>query len=302
MITVAALDSRVVTALVVGGGLLLFGLLLVITAAGELRGRRRAKVPASMRPAPSDEELERTVLTRYLAWGFLMTALMAVWLPIYWIREPTRLAEKTQLFQELAVHGKEGGEKIYTEFCLRCHGKEGAGLTNSITVDGKPQQYAEPPLRYAYSRYDAAGLSEDQVTQLLRDAIDRGRPGTPMPTWSVAFGGPLNSHQIDNLVAYIQAIQQPFPEATQDDGAAIFSANCAVCHGRDGSGRDAAGNPTVGPNLTVALDRLTLEQLRATIEHGRLNTNRPSMPAWAALGEDAMDALVRFIQSIQRSA
>jgi mono/diheme cytochrome c family protein len=303
VIRLAALDSRVVTALVVGGMLLVFGLLLVITAAGELRGRRKAKVPSAMRPAPSDEELERSVLPRYLAWGFLATALMAVWLPIYWLREPTRLTEKRALFEQLAVtHEEEGGEKIYDDFCLQCHGDGGVGLTNKITVDGVDTLYAEPPLRFIYSRYDAGGLSEDQITQLVYDAINRGRPNTPMPTWGSAFGGPFNSHQVDNVVAYIQSIQESFPEAEEDGGEAIFAANCQVCHGVGGSGRSKEGGLTVGPNLTVALDRLTIEQLRETIEHGRLNTNRPSMPTWAALGEDAIDALVRFIQSIQRSA
>jgi hypothetical protein len=32
---------------------------------------------------------------------------------------------------------------------------------------------------------------------------------------------------------------------------------------------------------------------------GRLNINRPSMPAWAGLGQPAIEALVQFIESIQ---
>lgn len=294
---VLGLDSRVVTAFVVGGGLLLFGLLLVVTAAGELRGRRKARVPASMRPAPSDEELERRVITQYLAWGAAATMLMALWLPVYWLREPTRLDEKRALFTSQAVHQ---GEEIYTDFCLQCHGPEGTGTIQVVTRDGVEQQYAEPPLAWIYSRYKAAGQNEDGITQLVYDAINRGRPGTPMPTWGAAFGGPLNTFQVDNLVEYIKSIQEPFPEPTQTQGDELFAANCAVCHGPDGTGM-RNGEPTVGPNITVALQRLSIDELRATLEHGRLNTNRPSMPAWAALGEDAIDALVRFIQSIQRS-
>jgi len=297
-VIVLGLDSRVVTAFVVGGGLLLFGLLLVITAAGELRGRRKARVPASMRPAPSDQELEQRVLTQYLAWGAAATMLMSLWLPLYWLREPTRLGEKEQLFVAQAV---EQGEEIYGEFlCLTCHGEGGAGTTQLVTREGVKQQYAEPPLAFIYARYKAAGQNEEAITQLIYDAINRGRPGTPMPTWGAGFGGPLNTFQVDNLVEYIKSIQEPFPEPSETDGGALFRANCAVCHGPDADGL-RNGEPTVGPNLTVALQRLSLDELRATIEHGRLNTNRPSMPAWAALGEEAIDALVQFVQSIQRS-
>lgn len=295
---VLGLDSRVVTALVVGGGLALFGALLVITAAGELRGRRKAKVPASMRPAPSDEELERSVLTRYLAWGFLATALMAIWMPLYWIREPTRMAEKEQLFLAESV---EHGHRLYEDFCLRCHGADGVGTIQRVVRDGNEQDYAEPPLAYAYARYRAGGRSEEEVTQILRDAIERGRPNTPMPTWAVAFGGPLNTFQVDNLMDYLQSIQAPFPEPEETDGEALFRANCAVCHGPNGAGVNQQGVPTVGPNLQVALERLSVEDVHEVISTGRLNTNRPSMPAWAALGEEALDALVQFIQSIQRS-
>ena len=284
----------------VGGGLALFGLLLVTTAAGELRGRRKARVPASMRPAPSDEELERRVITRYLAWGALATLLMAFWIPLYWLREPSRQDTKAAQFDEQMVHE---GEELYAEFCLTCHGNEGTGTIQRITVDGKPQEYVEPPLAYIFARYKAGGRNEDGIRQLIFDAINRGRSGTPMPTWGAAFGGPFNTFQVDSVVAYIESIQEQFPDAEGATGEDLFVSNqCIICHGVDGSGVDAKGNPTVGPNLQVALERLSIEQLRQTLLGGRLNTERPSMPAWAALGEEAIERLVLYIQSIQRSS
>jgi cbb3-type cytochrome c oxidase subunit III len=285
-----ALDSRATTAILVIGGLALFGLLLVITAAGELRGRRKARVPAAYRPGPSDEELESTVLVRYLLVGALGLLVSALWLPAYWLNEPHRLNSKKVAIQRETV---QQGQEQFESLCAQCHGLDASGGTRDYVIDGKSRKYAEPPLKYIYDRYKQAGRNDDEITQIIYDAINRGRSGTPMPTWGLAFGGPLNSRQVDTIVAFFQSIQEPFPKATSTNGADLFAANCAICHGENAEG-------SVGPNLTVALQRLTLDQLETTIKTGRLNVNRPSMPAWAGLGQPAIDALVQFIQSIQK--
>lgn len=287
-----AIDSRAATALAISIGLTLFGVLLIASSWGELRGRRKAKVPPAMRPAPADEELERRVLERYLLWGALATLFMSLWLPAYWWREPVRQAEKRAFFEN---RGIEEGEKLYGELCSNCHGKSAEGGVMPYTINGRRVQYAEPPLRYIYNRYQEAGRSDEEIKQLMYDAINRGRPNTPMPTWGLAFGGPLNSAQVDNLVLFLQDIQVPFPRQTGGTGAALYSANCAICHGERGEG-------IVGPNLTVAFDRMTPQQVFDTIRLGRINTNRPSMPAWAHLGDDSIRALVDYIRSIQRGS
>lgn len=299
----AAIDSRVITALMVLGGLAIFAVLLVATAAGDLRGRRKARVPIAFRPGPSDEELESKVLVRYLAWGSLSLIFIALWIPAYWLREPTRLANKAL---SISKNGIEEGRKEYENLCVSCHGKEAEGGLRTYPIGGIDRTYAEPPLKYMRARYKAAGRNDEEITQLIYDAINRGRaPGTPMPTWGLAFGGPLNSRQVETIVDWIDSIQEPFPEETSTDGAAIFAANCAVCHNAPGDPElkpSIIGAGGVGPNLRVALNRLSREDLFKTIHEGRLNVNRPSMPAWAPLGKPAIDALVEFIESIQRSA
>lgn len=317
MIPIVAINSRVTTALVVGGGLAVFGALLIATASSELRGRRKAKVPIGYRPAASDEELESRFIVKVLTWSALFTILMALWLPAYWLREPSRLASKRTALQLLAVNqGRDlyRGTESTPGLCAQCHGMNGEGLPRTVNINGAEVSYTEPPLKYMYSRYKAAGRNEDEVTQLIYDAINRGRPGTPMPTWALAFGGPLNSVQVDDVVQYLRSIQEVFPAPEAGaTGAQLFAANCAICHGRQGAvradgtypvmgtGVDDQGHLMPGPNLSIALQRLTPDQLRDTIMNGRLNTNRYSMPSWAALGNDAVDALVQFIESIQRS-
>ncbi|MGZ4139488.1 MAG: c-type cytochrome [Actinomycetota bacterium] len=284
-----AIDSRVATAIAVVGGLAVFGILLVATAAGELRGRRKAKVPPGFRPGPGDEELESKVLIRYMMIGGVTLIVIALWLPAYWWHEPARLASKQKA---IAAETVDQGKQQFVSLCAQCHGTDASGGIRDYVIDGVSHKYAEPPLKYIYDRYTKGGRNQDEITQIIYDAINRGRPGTPMPTWGLAFGGPLNSRQVDTIVAFLQSIQEPFPEATSVDGAEIFSANCAICHGANATGG-------VGPNLTVALQRLTRDELAATIMHGRLNINRPSMPSWAALGDPAVEALVQFIESIQ---
>ncbi|HYH28272.1 MAG TPA: hypothetical protein VEA19_05810, partial [Actinomycetota bacterium] len=41
----------------------------------------------------------------------------------------------------------------------------------------------------------------------IRDTIMQGREGTPMPSWSIRFEGPMNDQQIQDLINYIVSIQ-----------------------------------------------------------------------------------------------
>src|ERR1051325_5746515 len=143
-LTTLAIDQRVGAALVVVGALAIFGFMLVVSALGELRGRRTALVPSAMRPGPSDEELEHSVLGNTLAWGALITIVIALWLPAYWLREPKRLAEKKAKFTQFSVdEGRElfkgNGTPEDPGFCARCHGPGGEGTVQPVSIEeGNP--------------------------------------------------------------------------------------------------------------------------------------------------------------------
>lgn len=47
------------------------------------------------------------------------------------------------------------------------------------------------------------------------DILTYGRPGTPMPAWGVAGGGPKNEQALNDLVNFLAAIQLPADEAPQ---------------------------------------------------------------------------------------
>ncbi|MEX2557084.1 MAG: c-type cytochrome [Actinomycetota bacterium] len=307
LIPLAQADDRVATAIIVSVAILAFFAFIVITALGGPR-TRKGEVPAGFRPGPSDADLERKVLDRWIAYGMVSTVFMAVFFPVYWLREPTRLAKKeTQFLRESIVRGEEifgpaTPDSLRALGCADCHGIGAVGGGRNFTIidreTGKPATviYAEPPLRLAVARYTAAGRNVDEIKLLLRDAIQRGRPGTPMPTWALEFGGPLNSQAIDDIMNYLMSIQVAVAPLTGElNGQELFDANCAVCHGANASGG-------VGPNLTVEFQRNTEQQIFDIIKKGKLNLDRPSMPAWGHLGDDAIRALVNFIKSIQAGA
>lgn len=317
MIPLAAADDRVTTAIIVSAAILAFFGFLVITALGGPR-TRKGEVPSGFRPGPSDTELERRVLDKWVAYATVSTVFMAVFLPVYWLREPTRLnLKENQFLRESIARGEEifgpaDPASLRALGCAECHGLEGSGGSRTFTITdretGQPKvvAYAEPPLMIAVARYTAAGRSLDEVKLLLRDAIERGRPGTPMPTWSLAFGGPLNSQAIDDIMNYLLSIQKvpaPLSGAAARNGEQIFIANCAICHSPQNAqgefipGQMGAGS--LGPNLTIEFQRNAETRIIDIIKRGRLNYDRPSMPAWAHLGDAAIQALVDFIKSIQ---
>jgi len=303
LIPLAAADNRVTTAIIVSVAILAFFGFLVVTAVGGPR-TRKGEVPAGFRPGPADADLETRILDRWIQQATILMFFMAAFLPVYWLREPTRLSLKENQFLKQSIQRGEdlfspAGTTLTSVGCAACHGTGGVGGTNNFTiidhVTGKPTPvtYAEPPLRLAVARYTAAGRTVDEVKQLVRDAIEPGRPNTPMPTWGLTFGGPLNSQAIDDLINYIMSIQVAVePLQKPLDAAQLFDQNCAICHGKDATG-------IIGPNLTVEFDRNSTIQVHDTIMKGRLNMDRPSMPAWAHLGQDAINALVAFIKSIQ---
>src|ERR671922_939835 len=87
-VTLAAADDRVTTAIIVSIAIVAFFGFLVVTALGGPR-TRRGEVPHGFRPGPSDADLETRVLDRWIGLATISMVFMAVFLPVYWLREPT---------------------------------------------------------------------------------------------------------------------------------------------------------------------------------------------------------------------
>jgi mono/diheme cytochrome c family protein len=225
-------------------------------------------IPPALRPGASDEKLEGPRLERVQLGGVLSLLVLVPFVVFYWLPERERQEAFAHRFEE---HSVERGELVYNvappldeeasaqEFkaeekalslgqgCINCHGPEGAGgLANPAYRDpgtGYPVAWSAPPLNNVFSRWDE---------EIVRFTIERGRPGTPMPTWGVEYGGSMTEMMVDDVIAYLWSIQEPLPEISEDCkrptsdtqlecGQEIFEVRCAVCHGPEGSGKESAG-------------------------------------------------------------
>ena len=238
-------------------------------------GRSPAPPGTEMELAPNrkqyfnDDDLEGPRLTKYLFIALGLMALTALGLPLYWVKEPGRQVGAEEGFGNRAV---ERGRILFLPTnsperglhfgCANCHGPDGGGGAAPYTLTDylgrqRQVQWAAPALNSVRSRYpkpENAETGHDEV----RSTIIYGRPNTPMPAWGVEGGGPMNTQQVTDLVAYIESIQvkpadlKAPAKAVGDDGAALFAAFCARCHTKGWSYNEpeTQGGGAYGPNLT----------------------------------------------------
>jgi len=225
------------------------------------------------KPYFDDEGLEGKRLTKYLWWAFVVLAISAIGLPVYWVREPFRqkgggLDRGTRYFAEESVlrgsryfAASPGDPPTPREphyGCENCHGKKGIGgvasytLTDPAHPDATPRQvqWAAPPLNTVMLRF-----RPEEVLFILT----YGRAGTPMPPWGVAGGGALNDQQLQDLISYLDSIKLD-PKAAKaanlneygTDGAKLFDGFCARCHTQGASYGEPSvqGGGAYGPDLT----------------------------------------------------
>jgi len=165
--------------------------------------RRREAAPQNLSHFLTDDQLESKRLTTVLGAALIATAVMAVVMPVYYLNESGRQAGAVETFAEIA---EERGEHWYQAFqCGDCHGADGGGGGAPFIEprSGISTAWAAPALNDITYRFD-----DDEI----RYWITFGRQGTPMPSWGVEGGGPLDSQQIDELLAYIKHLQLPQSE------------------------------------------------------------------------------------------
>jgi mono/diheme cytochrome c family protein len=189
---------------VVSAIFLFVALIIVIGSAREKARQAGPAAPPSRRPGPTDEALEGPLLERYQVAGVALTVFLAVLLPFLYLREPVRqrAAASKELTESVRL-----GKATFEEFCQRCHGPEAEGGTVQRYVTpgvkgAKPTDVEAPNLREIHSRHP-----DEDVGAVAWEAIQKGRPPTPMPTWGLRYGGPMNDQQITDLVNYLLSIQ-----------------------------------------------------------------------------------------------
>jgi len=211
--------------------------IIVIVGAKVLSVRREPneKTPPNQTPFYDDDVMEDTHLTRVLRWALVFSTIVAVVLPLYWLLEPNRQIEESGGFEKRA---EERGAVLFANAsmpaydsakslqCANCHGIDAGGgaATFVLTPDAQGNTDATPvaenwvapslnDVMYRFNECTAEEVTEktpncdSRAEQQVTQVITYGRPGTPMPAWGVAGGGPKNEQAVSDLVAYIKSIQ-----------------------------------------------------------------------------------------------
>jgi mono/diheme cytochrome c family protein len=213
------------------------------------------------------------------------------------------------------------GKDSFDRYCATCHGITGRGdgtLASSLKT--------RPADLTSLAGRNGGTFPREQVRGYV-EGTGRAIPAhgpTQMPLWGGIFRW-LDSEarttvRINNLVAYVESLQAARVDATAKapDGAELFRAFCASCHGNNGTGDGvmAAQLTREPPNLTELQVRnrgtFPAPLLKRIIDGREIaaHGNR-TMPVWGDVfmrqddggrsGAAArVDALVEFIQSIQQ--
>jgi mono/diheme cytochrome c family protein len=196
--------------------LLVLGGIFVVAAGGAfvLRSRGRKEptpdIPRGMRPGPSDPALETPLLQKMQGWGLVLVTFFVVWLPIYWLAEPSANLKQEEELKTAAIARGELAIHLFSEEnqlgvgCVRCHGPElrGGVITNGVDADGNPA-YAYPPNLTNLCAGPFGNPPHNAITSVqdIYQVIMQGR--NAMPSWSIRYQGALDDQQINDLVNYL---------------------------------------------------------------------------------------------------
>lgn len=231
---------------------------------------------------------------------------------VYLLNEESRRETAAERHFDTSVHR---GAELYVDFCLSCHGGEGAA--------GEGRQGV--PLNTAQNTSDDPVIGPEREG-IIREAIERGR-GAIMPAWSVNHGGPLNTQQVDDLINLIRSgawdltheldlelhggvpatpPPTPTPDPDFDPGQALFSANCTSCH----MSNDFPNGGMVGPDLTglgsmeetsvvgVPVNAEALSEWLHDPQSVKPGTIMPALPS-LGMSDDEIDTMVEYLLGLE---
>lgn len=160
------------------------------------------------------------------------------------------------------------GENLFGVYCIQCHGADAQGSKGFPNLTDADWLWGGTP-------------------EKIKESITHGRVGVMAP-WGVALGG---EERVKDVAHYVMSLSgmENVNEERAVRGKDIFAANCAVCHGADGSGTQATA-----PNLTdnVWLWGNTEKNIIETITGGR----HGQMPAWKGfLTDDKIHLLTAYV-------
>lgn len=192
--------------------------------------------------------------------------------------------EQIRLGYELVVHTQQFAAPYVGNrlTCANCH--LDAGLDpNSASYVG---------LSRAYPEYRARSGKVVTLADRINDCFERNLNGKAIPQ---------DSHKLQAIVAYIEWLSKDVPTRSRMawrgipalssskppdpvNGANVFAARCAFCHGADGQGTMAA--PPVWGAQSYSLGS---DMARVSVAASFIKSNMPRTRGWALSDQEAYD-------------
>lgn len=165
---------------------------------------------------------------------------------------------------QLMAFARETGRTLFGDKCAACHGRSAQGgkgfpnlTTSSWLWGGDPSAIAET-IRVGIN----SAHPDSRVSQMLpfgRDSM-------------------ISRDDVDNVVAYVRSLSDPAAADAPADkvaaGKAVFAANCASCHGENGTGKTDVGAPNLTDKFWIYGG--DLQSIYTTVWGGR----QGHMPTW----------------------
>jgi cytochrome c oxidase cbb3-type subunit 3 len=165
---------------------------------------------------------------------------------------------------DLEAKAIAGGRAAFQVNCVQCHGSGAAGSQGYPNLKDDDWLWGGNVREIEYSILH--GIRSPGVAE-TRTSL--------MP--SFGKDGVLNTGQIGDVTTYVLSLSGKAPaDAAAQRGAALFTANCAVCHGPQGKGLREFGAPNLAD--VVWLHGSTRDKVAANIAKAPAGV----MPAWQA--------------------
>ncbi len=194
--------------------------------------------------------------------------------------------ESAPLSDERIIGSEKEGEKIFDRSCAQCHGVSPRAMVGpAVLSEGFLKQASDP---------------------FIKNMIMYGRSHTPMRPAFQGEGGiiELIEEEVNSVVAYIRSLEEnpvvlEGKSSVQGDpqvGKALFSRNCAQCHGDFGEG---GNGPAIGKKgfLETVSDGFIFAMVRMGRGDSEMKAFPPHGSGFASLSDKDAADIISFLRS-----
>lgn len=194
-------------------------------------------------------------------------------------RIATASMEEIMSDPQLAQFAVSGGASAFKVNCAQCHGSGAQGFPGFPNLNDDDWVW---------------GGSLDAIYRTIAHGVRYAGDDETRFSEMPAFGDVLTPEEIRQVAAYVVSLTgTPGDPALVAPGRAVFTDNCAACHGEDAGGNREFGAPALADAIWLngAGEAAVAAQVRSP-KHG-------VMPAWLPrLGEPAVKQLAAFVHSL----